>query len=818
MRGEFGVVPARADHYQVRPGLMAWLQRPARTGESQQRVVCGTGGVGKTQLVAQYARDLYDHGQVDVLVWVNATSHSAVVDAFAAAAAGLLGAGRDDPRAAGMLFRDWLKRPPGTARSRPGARWLVVLDDVPHAGALKDLWPPEVPHGRTLITTRNRDAVFLSGGRTRVDVGRFTLEEAVEYVTAALGRHAVPGAAREVAALAEDLGRLPLALSQAVPYMVNRGLDCAAYRARLANRSRSLDDVLPTGTGLPDNQALTVAAAWDLSIDLADQQPPRGLARPLLHLLGMLDPNGVPEPVLLSAPARRYLSGHATPPSRAGHGRDIADAEDAADALANLRQFSLVEHGPRSGGRTARVHQLIQRAVTERLSAEAGALCARSAADALLDVWPSGERDVDLAAALRSNTAALRRCAEDALYSPDAHAVLFRVGTSLGGVGRAGEARDHFQSLARSVERRLGAEHPDFLIARGYLAYWQGEGGDATGAVAELEALLPRMERTLGADHPETFGMRHSLAYWRGQAGDAAGAADAFAELLKDHQRVQVDDHIGTLTVRHECARWRGEAGEPERAVSDFAELLSDATVKLGADHRITLATRHSLARWRGETGDARGAAAELAELLPDLVRVMTAGHPDTLSARNDHARWLGEAGDASGAAAALAELVTRMEKKLGELHPHTLVTRHRLAHWVGTAGDPQAAAEALEGLRPDMLEALHEDDRRVLAVRQDLAYWHAETGNLSQAVAELSELVDDMGRALPADDPDLFTARYNHARRLGQTGGTALALAVAELIQLLSDMDGALPPDAPLAKAARTLLAGLRGLSPEAE
>ncbi|WP_052768467.1 NB-ARC domain-containing protein [Streptomyces humi] len=816
MRGEFGVVPARADHYQARPELTAWLRRPARAGESQRRVVCGTGGVGKTQLAARYARDLFDHGQVDVLVWVNATSRSAVVDAFAAAAAGLLGAGRDDPAAAGRLFHDWLKQPPGTGRSRPGARWLVVLDDVPHVGALRDLWPPEVPHGRTLITTRNRDAVFLSGGRTRIDVGRFTPEEAVGYLTAALGRHETQATADEVAALAEDLGRLPLALSQAVPYLVNRGLDCAAYRARLANRSRSLEDVLPTGTGLPDNQALTVAAAWDLSIDLADQQPPRGLARPLLHLLGMLDPNGIPEPVLLSPPARRYLTRHATPPSRAGHGRDTADAEDAADALANLRQFSLVEHEPRSGGRTARVHQLIQRAVTERLSAEAGALCARSAADALLDVWPSGEHDQDLAAALRSNTAALHSCAEDALYSPDAHAVLFRVGTSLGGVGRAGEARDHFHSLARSVERRLGAEHPDFLIAHGHLAYWQGEVGDATGAVAELAALLPRTERTLGADHPETFGIRHSLAYWRGRAGDAAGAADAFAELLRDHRRVLGDHHIGTLGVRHDCARWRGEAGGPERAVSDFAELLPDATAVLGADHRITLAIRHSCARWRGETGDAPGAAAAFAELLPDLARVMGADHPDTLSARNDHARWLGVAGDASGAVAALAELAPRRERVLGELHPDTLVTRHRLAHWRGRAGDPRAAGEALEALLPDMLEALHEDDRRIFAVRQDLAYWQAETGDHGRAVVELTELLDDMRRALPADDPDLFTARYNRARRLAQTGEAARA--VAELVQLLSDMEGVLPPDAPLVETARTLLACLRRPYPEAE
>ncbi|WP_234537677.1 tetratricopeptide repeat protein [Streptomyces shenzhenensis] len=805
------MVPARADCYQGRLELFdALLQQGAR-----QWILCGTGGVGKTQLAAQYARDLYESGRAEVLVWVNATSRSAVIDAFAGASVRLLGAGRDEPQAAVQLFRKWLEQAPGTGRRRLGARWLVVLDDVPHVQALQNLWPPDVPHGRTLVTTRNRDAVFLTTGRSRVDVDRFTTREAVEYLTAKLARHGLHDTAEETAGLAEDLGRLPLALAQAIPYMVNRGLDCATYRARLANRARSLDDVLPTDTGLPDDQALTVAAAWDLSIDLADQQPPQGLARPMLHVLSLLDPNGIPEPVLLSPPARGYLTGHAARPGAAGKGR--TETQDAADALANLRQFSLIEYDARAGSGAVRIHQLIQRAVTERLADEDRTECARCTADALLDVWPGGERDMGLAAALRSNAGALTSCAEDVLYTPDTHGVLFRLGTSLGGVGRAAAARDYFKALARSVHRYLGHEHSDYFIARGHLAYWQGEAGDAVGAVEALDELLPRLKNTLGADHPETFAVRHGLAYWRGQAGNAVRAAAEFAELLLDHRRVLGDDHADTLGVRHDLARWRGEAGEQDRAVADLADLLPDMTRVLGADHRSTLATRHSLARWQGEAGDAERAAAEFAELLPDLGRVMGADHPDTLSARNDHARWLGEAGDAQGAVAALTELVPRRERILGELHPDTLVTRHRLAVWRGKSGDPDAAARELRSLRTDMIQALRRDDRRVFAVRLDLAFWYGEAGDPRRAVAHLAQLLIDMRRALREDDPYLLIARYNYARRLGETGDAAIPDAITELVRLLSDMERVLPADAPLVKAARELLARYRNRDPGA-
>ncbi|MER5612165.1 hypothetical protein [Streptomyces sp. NPDC002215] len=47
-----------------------------------------------------------------------------------------------------------------------------------------------------------------------------------------------------------------------------------------------------------------MAATWSLSIERADQLRPAGLARPMLQLAAMLDPNGVPRTVLTGEPAR----------------------------------------------------------------------------------------------------------------------------------------------------------------------------------------------------------------------------------------------------------------------------------------------------------------------------------------------------------------------------------------------------------------------------------------------------------------------------------------------------------------------------------
>lgn len=376
------------------------------------QVLTGMGGVGKTQLAARHARDAWRSGRLDLLVWVTAAGRQGVVDAFAEAAATVLHAERDDPERAARAFLAWLE-----PKSLPEpVRWLVVLDDVTDPADLTGLWPPDSPTGRTVVTTRSRDAALTGRGRRQVTVGVFTREESEGYLTTALAAHdrePLP----ELMALGAELGWLPLAMSQATAYVVDAGITCAGYRALLADRARLLADLRPAA--LPDDQTTGVAAVWALSLDRADHHVPVGLARPMLQLAAMLDPNGIPEAVLTSAPVRAWLTGGA--PASVP-----ASADDAVRTLRVLHRLSLLDHTPRFPHRAVRVHRLIQRAVRDALPLPQQDALARVAADALLAAWPDVEHDPASARALRANTAAVARVAEDALFVPEAHGVLRR--------------------------------------------------------------------------------------------------------------------------------------------------------------------------------------------------------------------------------------------------------------------------------------------------------------------------------------------------------------------------------------------------------
>ncbi|WP_456302617.1 tetratricopeptide repeat protein [Streptomyces microflavus] len=802
---QVGVIPPTARSFQHRVEADR-LHRTAEIGGTTvlTQLLTGMGGVGKTQLAADYARTAWGSG-LDVLVWVTASDRSQIVAGYAQAGVELCRADPNDAESAARALLAWLTPKSG---AEP-CRWLVVLDDVADPADLRGLWPPDNPAGRTLVTTRRRDAALTADGRRTVEVGLFAPAEARAYLTSSLAGCDCTDSVDDLTALAKDLGHLPLALAQAAAYLFDTGDTVAAYRGLLADRTRTLADASPDA--LPDDQTLRLDAVWSLSVERADTLRPVGLARPLLQLASLLDSNGIPQDVLTSEPALGYLAASRARLLRAPDEEPAPVAErDAIHAARVLHRLSLVEHSPATPHQAVRVHQLIQRATWDDPIPWERDETAYTAADALMAAWPEIERDVDLSQALRSNTTALVACAENALYRPDAHAVLFRAGLSLGDTGQVAAAGDYFQHLVSVTTRNLGPDHPDTLTSRSNLAGWRGEAGDAAGAAEAFADLLTDRLRILGPDHPDTLHTRSNLASWRGEAGDAAGAAEAFADLLTDHLRIQGPDHPDTLHTRSNLASWRGDSGDAAGAAEAFADLLTDRLRILGTDHPDTLHTRSNLAGWRGEAGDAAGAAEAFADLLTDRLRILGPDHPDTLHTRSNLASWRGDSGDAAGAAEAFADLLTDRLRILGPDHPDTLQTRGNLAGWRGDSGDAAGAADAFADLLTDRLRILGPDHPDTLTSRSNLAIMRGRVGDAAGAAEAFAALLTDRLRILGPDHPDTLHTRGNLADWRGEVGDAAGAAEA--FADLLTDQLRILGPDHPDTLHTRSNLADWRG------
>ncbi|MEV3986893.1 tetratricopeptide repeat protein [Nonomuraea sp. NPDC049758] len=770
------------------------------------QAVVGLGGVGKSELALQYAHRHRDDYRL--VWWIDADTPDQIQSGLASLAQAIV-AGADSAAAEQATTAEAAAWALAWMSSHQG--WLIVFDNVEEVNHI-ETYLARLIAGHVLITTR-RDIGWQHLGITPLRLELLERQASLALLAELLGPQA-KGQAELLDQLAEQLGDLPLALTQAGAYITRTPrMSVTRYLRLLKDAPARMHAAAPAG-----DSVRVVATVWAVSCERIAAVDP--LAVHLLQLLACYAPDNLPATVL-----------------------DELDAEDdlaVGEALALLASYSLVTVTTSNDDPDAEdpqdlvsMHRLLQAAILAQLPDDQHDALQHRAADLLqaalpdnadhVGTWPAFRRLLPHARAVVPLDSPYLQQILDYLRQSGDHATglaiqrdvythhLHRSGSNhpetltarhnladwTGEAGDAAAARDQLAALLPDRERALGTDHPSTLLTRQNLANWTGEAGDAAAARDQLATLLPIEEQARSAEHPDTLLTRHNLAHWTGQAGDAAAARDQLAALLPDRERVLGADHPSTLLTRYDLARWMGEAGDAAAARDQLAALLPDRERALGTDHPSTLLTRQNLANWTGEAGDAAAARDQLATLLPIEEQVRGAEHLETLLTRQNLAHWMGEAGDAAAARDQLAALLPIFERVQGAEHPITLTARHNLAQWTGQAGDAATARDQLTALLPDHERILGAEHPDTLTTRYNLAHWTGEAGDAAAARDQLTALLPIEEQVRGAEHPDTLTTRYNLVRLAGSVGDAAGARdQLAALLPIEEQVRGAEHPD----------------------
>ena len=706
-----GTVPALADGFNARletaSGLAAGLPAGAAVALVPDRAPArapGPGPVaapdaqdwlrssGKTQLAAAFAESLWQSGEVDLLVWIEATSRASVLSGYAAATAAATGRGQASScESVAAQFLSWLGE---TSRS-----WLVVLDDLTDPANLDGLWPG--PAGWVLVTAA--DAAVVPGLQV-VPVGPFSLREAINYLNGRLS--AYPDKRQGAIELAQDLDFEPVALAQASAVIANSPLSCREYRAHFVRRREQLAE---SSSARPPAAAVT----WTFSFGRADQLSPDGSARLLLALAALLDGHGIPQTVLAAPAAGDFLAG----------GDDVpASSQRARAALAALEQAGLLTVEPVTAPPTVRISPVLQGALLAAMPEGMPDQAASSVANALLQAWP--ERDLPgwPGSGLRSCVAALRRISGDLLWDGGCHPLLVRAGDSLDRVRLTEPAVDHWRDLATTGGRLLGGRHPDTMLAGQRLAEAYLAAGRADDAVPWFQWVLDSLTDKLGPDHRDVIEARRRLGHALVAALQLPAAITVLERAVSQFEQVCGPGHADTLGVRDELAAAYLAAGQYSDAITLYRRTLADRERAQGTRHPQTMTTRHGLADSYLASGRAKEAVAAYKRLVADLERVLGPDHLDTLRARQNLGAAYQKTGKTAAAELACEQAWAGFERVLGPRHPDTLRSRAELAQvyrQLGRYGDARTllrdTVDRLERILPD-------GDPLITELRQSLA------------------------------------------------------------------------------------------------
>ncbi|KAF2470888.1 TPR-like protein [Lindgomyces ingoldianus] len=800
-------VPFNRDRdFMDRPNILTWISEKC-TGQSSRAALVGLGGVGKSQIAIQYCYNVQDVSPQTWVFWVHASTQARFEEGYRRIAEAAKIDGWDNPKADVLrLVRSWLC-------DKSNGRWMMVVDSAddlsvffpPAHGTLvtgatnlsQSAEPlsdflPQSANGSILVTSRSRDVAFrLTGSQNSIiEIKPLEKDDALALLRKKLGFDTDD---RDVTELLQTLDYMPLAITQAAAYIVQRAPRMTVSRyldeVRRSDHDRARLLKKDVGDSRRDGRASnSIIATWQISFEYIRKESPT--AARLLSLMSLLDCQGIPELLLRG----RY--------------QPAADLEaDFDDDIHTLTSYSLV--GMSANGSEFEMHRLVQFSTKKWLELyneledwkrtyvmlmndnypvgrhENWTVCQALFPHALAAVeyepkgakaqeawasvlfkaaWYAGEMgQYDIAQ--RMGSAAFR--ARESLLGaehPDTLSSLNNLGLVLDWQGRYGEACAIHQRGLEAKGRVLGAEHPDTLTSMGNLASTyrnQGRWKEAEGLEVQV---LDTSQRVLGEEHPDTLTSMANLASTYRNQGRWREAEELEVQVMDTRKRVLGEEHPDTLTSMANLAstyRNQGWWKEAEELQEDELEICSRV---LGEEHPDTLTSMANLASTYQDQGRWKEAEELGKQAVDTRKRVLGEEHPDTLTSIGNLASTYQNQGRWKEAEELEVQVIDRRKKVLGEEHPYTLVSIANLASTYRNQGRWKGAEELEVQVMDTRRRVLGKEHPDTLASMGNLAFTYWNQGRWKEAEELEVQVVDTSLRVLGEEHPDTLTSMANLA------------------------------------------------------
>lgn len=676
-------VPARNPHFTGRADLINQLHDGLRENQHRLSVQAlhGLGGVGKTQLIIEYAhRYAADYSLV---WWIDAEQPVLIPDQLIALAGrmGLSTQGRSTEIVDRVLTEL-------TERSD----WLLIVDNAEHPDDIAGYRPDGDGH---LVITSRFPGWGALGGRAKVDV--LSRRETVDLLKARIPR-IDPALAHSLAA---ELGDLPLAAAQAAAYLEQTETAPADYlRQFRAQRAHLL------ANGDVIGYQRRIDTAWSLSLERLRGIEPAAVE--LLEMGAILAPEPIPMTLFTTHP--ELLSGSLGIAAAAG-------LDGLADAVGAAVAFSLVQRQQD----TFQMHRLVQAAIRVNLPADRRREL-ESLAVALLAAYPAGHpSDPDtwstyariaphvLATGplgdadprgrvlllstlqyldLRGNTRVSRVIAEEVLERwrrilgpahPSTLELAATLTSALAWLGEGRRALELGQDTLDKCEANLGSNHPITLSVATSVTSALGWLGDNQRAARLGHRTLQLCGETLGAQHPTTLGSSAQWAFTLLGLGEVESARQLSQETWQRSDRTLGMAHPTTLIAAAAytfALAWLGEGQDASMVGLETAERCRQT---FGADHWLTITATAALTFALVAASDNRQAAEVSRDIADQASSAFGPDHWVCMLASAARTFALIGDGDVGAAQALGADTLDRCGRTLGPDHPIAVNLRQRL-------------------------------------------------------------------------------------------------------------------------------------------
>jgi tetratricopeptide (TPR) repeat protein len=730
--------------------------------------VSGMGGVGKTELVLQYA---YQHLQTNTypggLCWINVRAQDVGLGLLEFARTQLGLPEPPDNRKTLLEKVQWVC-----------CRWqgepiLIVLDDVTDYEVVEPYLDLLNPRFRVLMTTR----LQLLASAQRLELAVLTESAALELLRGLVDTpNRIDRQLADAQRLCEWLGYLPLGLELVGRYLARReDLSLVEMLERLESKKLAAQALVQAKQMTAQ---LGVAAAFQLTWE--DEQFPDE-AKMLCGLLSLFALAPIPWNLVEKCLPDRDKEALEDCRVEQLLGRSLLSrvGQELFQLHQLLREFFVAKRQQRADDSDLqqRFYQvviaeaekvtkkpeksLIQESTLmiahlqgamERLAKPEQALDLATCLNWLAELYDSQGRYGE-AEPLLVRSLSIR---EQQLGTNHPH-----VATSLNNLaelydsqGRYGEAEPMYMRSLSIREQQLGNDHPDVATSLNGLANLY----ESQGRYGEAEALYVRSlsirEQQLGADHPDVAESLQDLAYLYYLQGRYAEAEPLYVQSLSMREKQLGADHVKVSYSLNGLALLYNLQGRYAEAETLLVRSVSISEQQLGTDHPDVATSLNNLALLYNSQG--RYGEAEPLFVRSLLIKEQQLGtdHPDVATSLNNLALLYNSQGRYGEAEPLYVRSLSIREQRLGTDHPDVAISLNNLAN-LYRSQESYDEAEPLYVRSVRILQAQLPADHPLSArILSNLAYLYALQGRYCEAEAFYRQAIPIRSAQLEASHP----------------------------------------------------------------
>lgn len=769
-----GGIPPQNPNFTGRQRILKDLRRALR-GRSQTglplHTLHGLAGVGKTQLVIEYAyRYLSDY---DLIWWIPSERDSLITRSLQSLARRLNLPESDDSEFTVRTVLDEL------SVGWPSPNWLLIYDGAGEPGDVR-MYLPSGP-GHVLITSRNRD---WSNESTIVEVDVFEEDESIDFLT----RQWADISDEEAYTLAQELGNLPLALDQAVAVHRVSGMPFEDY---LRDLRKSPGVVLDEGETSEYQQS--VAKTCSLAFKQLRERSV-GAAQ-LLQACSFLGPSEIAVPLLGRA------RGASLPPELS---KTLLDNIKLRGAIRDIGRYGLARLDPSRD--FIKIHTLVGKLLQDALPKDQRDAMQRAAHSLLAFATPQEPDD-------ERNWPLFRQVAPHIVPSG---IVLSRETQAMQAVldlirflfvtGEYRQSADLAEIAVEKWTKSLGATKPMPLRANFHLGNALRALGDYQRTREINEKTLDRMRRELGEDDEYTLRLANSHGADLRLIGQFREALKLDEDTLDRYRKTLGEEDGATLRSANNLAVDYRLLGDFSRALKLDEETLRQRRAILRDNSPEVLSSITSFARDLYGIGDYEKAREEEEKSIRAFVALELENNEFFLHAQRNLAIILRKVGRYPEAVKLAAAILEQSRSRLGPKHEHSLSAMMTLANALRVSGELEEARETNENAWQLYRENFGNDHPFTLACANNVSITWRALDRVAEAKALDLATIEVLVRVLGDNHSYTLCGMTNLSNDLSMAGDHAEAKNVSR--DVFDRSRRARPKDHPYTLACATNLA----------